>query len=82
MVRSKSMTVVLAGSLVMAVIMMTTIAGASTPGVTSKTITLGLITELTGPGAAVGTGMVRAADARSISKTPRVGSLGARSSSS
>jgi ABC-type branched-subunit amino acid transport system substrate-binding protein len=55
---------VLAGSLVSASLVMTTAAGASTPGVTSNTITLGLITELTGPGAAVATGMVRSAEAR------------------
>jgi ABC-type branched-subunit amino acid transport system substrate-binding protein len=65
MVRTKSATVaMLAGSLVMALVMTTKTAGASTPGVTANTITLGLITELTGPGAAVGTGMVRAAQAR------------------
>jgi ABC-type branched-subunit amino acid transport system substrate-binding protein len=65
MVRTKSMTVaVLAGSLVLASFVTTTTAGASTPGVTANTITLGLITELTGPGAAVGTGMVRSAEAR------------------
>ena len=64
MLRTKSMTVaVLAGSLVMASLAMTTTAGASTPGVTANTITLGLITELTGPGAS-GTGMVRSAEAR------------------
>ena len=51
-------------SLVMASFVMSTTAGASTPGVTANTITLGLITELTGPGAAVGTGMVRSAQAR------------------
>jgi ABC-type branched-subunit amino acid transport system substrate-binding protein len=55
---------VLAGSLVFASLVVTTTAGASTPGVTSNTITLGLITELTGPGAAVATGMVRSAEAR------------------
>jgi ABC-type branched-subunit amino acid transport system substrate-binding protein len=54
----------LTGSLAMASFLMMPTAGASTPGVTAKTITLGLITELTGPGAAVGTGMVRAAQAR------------------
>jgi ABC-type branched-subunit amino acid transport system substrate-binding protein len=54
----------LAGSFVMASFLMTTSAGANTPGVTAKTITLGLITELTGPGAAPGTGMVQAAEAR------------------
>src|SRR3984957_7993808 len=54
---------VLAGSLVFASLVMTTTAGASTPGVTSNTITLGLITELTGPGATGGTGMVRSAQA-------------------
>ena len=65
MFREGSMTAaVLAGSLVMASLATTTTAGASTPGVTAKTITLGLITELTGPGAAVGTGMVRSAQAR------------------
>ncbi len=53
-----------AGSLVIASFVMTTTAGASTAGVTANTITLGLITELTGPGAAVGTGMVRSAEAR------------------
>jgi ABC-type branched-subunit amino acid transport system substrate-binding protein len=51
-------------SLVMASFVMSTTAGASTPGVTANTINLGLITELTGPGAAVGTGMVRSAQAR------------------
>ena len=55
---------VLAGSLAIASLVMTTTAEASTPGITAKTITLGLITELTGPGAAVGTGMVRFAQAR------------------
>jgi ABC-type branched-subunit amino acid transport system substrate-binding protein len=65
MVRTRLMTVaVLAGSLIMAFSVTTTTAGASTPGVTANTITLGLITELTGPGAAVGTGMVRSANAR------------------
>ena len=65
MFRTKSMTVAaLAGSLVIASFVMTTTAGASTAGVTANTITLGLITELTGPGAAVGTGMVRSAEAR------------------
>jgi len=65
MVRTKAMIVaVLACSLVMASFAMTSTAGASTPGVTANTITLGLITELTGPGATVGTGMVRSAQAR------------------
>ena len=65
MVRTKPTTVaMLAGSLVMASFVMTTTAGASTPDVTGKSITLGLVTELTGPGAAVGTGMVRSAEAR------------------
>jgi ABC-type branched-subunit amino acid transport system substrate-binding protein len=65
MFRINSMTVAaLAGSLVIASLVMTTTAGASTAGVTANTITLGLITELTGPGAAVGTGMVRSAEAR------------------
>ena len=65
MFRTKSMALVgLAGSLVMASMMLSTTAGASTPGVTANTITLGLITELTGPGAAVGTGMVKSAQAR------------------
>jgi ABC-type branched-subunit amino acid transport system substrate-binding protein len=53
----------LTGSLVMASLA-TSAAGASTPGVTANSITLGLITELTGPGAAPGTGMVQAAQAR------------------
>ncbi len=62
MFRTKSMALAgLAGSLVMASMVMSTTAGASTPGVTANTITLGLITELTGPGAAVGTGMVKSA---------------------
>jgi len=39
-------------------------AGASSPGVTSKTVTVGLITELTGPGAPPVNGMVRSAQAR------------------
>ena len=65
MFRKSSMTVaVLAASLVIASSVTSTTAGANTPGVTAKTITLGLITELTGPGAAVGTGMVRSAQAR------------------
>jgi branched-chain amino acid transport system substrate-binding protein len=55
---------VLAGTLVMASVVTITTAGASTPGITKNSITLGLITELTGPGAAVGTGMVRSAQAR------------------
>ena len=65
MFRTKSMSVaLLAGSLVMMSLVTTTTAEASTPGITANTITLGLITELTGPGAAPGTGMVRAAEAR------------------
>ncbi|MGO8860956.1 MAG: ABC transporter substrate-binding protein [Acidimicrobiales bacterium] len=65
MFRTKSMALVgLAGSLVMASMVLSTTARASTPGVTGNTITLGLITELTGPGAAVGTGMVKSAQAR------------------
>jgi ABC-type branched-subunit amino acid transport system substrate-binding protein len=66
MIRARSSAkAVLAASFVMASsLLMATTAGASTPGVTAKTITLGLITELTGPGAAPGTGMVQAAQAR------------------
>ncbi len=48
----------------MASFVMSTTAEASTPGVTANTITLGLITELTGPGAVPGTGMVQSAEAR------------------
>jgi ABC-type branched-subunit amino acid transport system substrate-binding protein len=55
---------VLTASLVVASFAMSSTAGANTPGVTANTITLGLITELTGPGAAPGTGMVQAAQAR------------------
>lgn len=65
MIRTKSLTVAACvGSLVTASPAMSSTAGASTPGVTANTITLGLITELTGPGAEPGTGMVQAAQAR------------------
>jgi branched-chain amino acid transport system substrate-binding protein len=64
MVRTKSMTLAAwVGSVIIASVVMTPTAGASTPGVTASTITLGLITELTGPGAS-GTGMVQSAEAR------------------
>jgi branched-chain amino acid transport system substrate-binding protein len=61
--RSMSVAVV-AGSLVLASFVRTRTAGANTPGITANTITLGLIIELTGPGATVGTGMVQSAQAR------------------
>jgi ABC-type branched-subunit amino acid transport system substrate-binding protein len=64
MVRTRSMAVAVLVSALLVTFSMTMAAGASTPGVTRTMITLGLITELTGPGAAVGTGMVRAANAR------------------
>jgi ABC-type branched-subunit amino acid transport system substrate-binding protein len=53
-----------ASSLILGSLVLGTVAGASTPGVAAHTITLGLITELTGPGSAPGSGMVRSAEAR------------------
>ncbi len=65
MVRGRSIRVaVLASSIVIASFVTSATAGAATPGVAAKSITLGLITELTGPGAAPGTGMVQSAEAR------------------
>ena len=66
MFRGKWTTVValLGASIVAQSAVAATPAGASTPGVTRNTITLGLITELTGPASAETTGMVPSAEAR------------------
>ena len=55
-------------------------ASAATPGVTSKTITLGLITSLTGPSGPEDAGIIPAAQARIDEQNARGASTAARSS--